>query len=161
MRQGQGEKDETKRERYKQWKRSSEGSCCPSSLSALSAVQLRSGPLQRCSPLCYVVIFVIDHRFVALWSRCFVWVPCFYWHSCVFLSIATLPAFHTHIFLSLHFHLCCPVTHTIFPFQRSISSIRSKFADCCIIYHYREGGDALLKAQLTPSVFLSPLISPW
>ncbi|KAK5867890.1 hypothetical protein PBY51_012346 [Eleginops maclovinus] len=33
---------------------------------ALSAVQLRSGPLFGTTTLCYIVILVIDHRFVAL-----------------------------------------------------------------------------------------------
>lgn len=48
--------------REKETKSVSEEQRCPASLTALSAVQLRSGPLQ----LSNIVILVIDHCFVAL-----------------------------------------------------------------------------------------------
>lgn len=67
------------------------------------------------------------------------------------------------LYLSLHFRSRCPVARYLSPLshpQRSISSIRSRSADCCIIYPYRGRGAALLKARLTPSVSPAPLISP-
>lgn len=63
---------------------------------------------------------------------------------------------------SLSISTCAVLLLTLFsPFKGQYHLLGLNLLDCCIIYPYREGRDALLKAQLTPSVSLSPLISPW
>lgn len=159
--QSEREREKTKRDDKSKERESLRASAArPASLLYLQCSwgQGLSGSATRC----YIVILVIDHHFVALWLRCFVWALRSYWHLCVFLCITTLsvsppPSLCVPL-------MCCPVVHSLSPLshpQRSISSIRSRFADCCIIYPYRGRGAALLKAQLTPSVSLAPLISPW